>query len=296
MLKYSSIVIFILTCSAVTVKAQTGLFGKNNAVEFSYSLAPSLKAKTVLITQQEIGNKYRLINNTFTLKYKRIVSNRLSFSIGYDFAKIRSFASGISQSNVEVLETYYNEFSGTFETGIFKKNYSWDFIEPKFSYNAVSVGFDYFNYNSINPIGLFWGLDLEVGRLDASFDNVLAFNTTVSGGSTPSFIVDNSIREISLDSNSRTYTTVLLRGTVGRNIIISRSLVLNLNLKVNLLSFISGYNVKRSSADFFETLEDSWNTTISYSTRRESSLVESAYASLLAYKRFSIGAGLRYYF
>lgn len=295
MLNYCSIVIFVLTCSVSTVKAQTGLFGKNNAVEFSYSLAPSIKSKKVLITQKTVGDKYRLINNSFAISYKRIISNSLSLSVGYDFAKIRSFTSSIVSRNISELETYFDEFSQTFVTNYFNKDYAWNFIQPKFSYNAITFGLDYFDDNSINPVGILWGLNLEVGKLNASFDNVVVFNTSIYGGPN-SPVVDNSIREVSLDSASRTYTTALFKGVIGKNIIISRSLMINFSLEANLLSFIKGGNQHRSSADFFEVLDNSGNNTIYLHSYTESLLIESAYAALLSYKRFSMSAGLSYYF
>ncbi|MFK8039409.1 MAG: hypothetical protein AB8B74_14035 [Crocinitomicaceae bacterium] len=295
MLKYITFLIFAFVCSTFNVEGQTGLFGSKNGIEFSYSLAPSIKRKKVLITQNAVDTKLRIVNQSFDLTYKRIISNKLSVTVGYGFAKIRSIGSNILQDNVPEIITFYDEFSGEFRTGEFTRSYSWNFVEPKFAYNALTIGIDSYDNNSINPLGFFWGVDVELGRINASFDNILVYNSSVSGGPFQFFSQDdNSVRELSLDSNSRRYSSASLRGHLGKNIIITRNLMLNLNMSANLLSIITGNGEMRSSSSFL----DIWATDerIYLSNRKESSLIENAYASLLSYKRFNLGIGLCYYF
>ncbi len=61
--------IFILCLTlAYNTNAQTGYYGNLNLVEFSYSAAPSLKAKTILKIQGQdtiFRQKRRFLNSSF---------------------------------------------------------------------------------------------------------------------------------------------------------------------------------------------------------------------------------------
>ena len=289
-------ILFIAVCiglfSSSDLIAQTGYFGKKNSVALIYNGAPTLRIKSVLKgteTDPFVKSKRRLVNSSYSIKYTRILSNKVSINLGVDVASMHSFKG-------ELIDFVNEDATGYYQTAYTDSK----FIEPTISYRGVSLGFNFFGYYGINPVGLRTGISFDYGSLISDYSDLTVFETESYDPS-----IGTTVSEEIFNKNFERYTSskmnvIALRWNVGRNIIITRQLLLKIDASFNLASYFLGQTYKYEGigtaiADAFTGPNFSKSFDTRYSTF-ESQEYDNYRRTYTAYKRFNINIGLSYAF
>lgn len=272
------------------VNAQTTYFGKVNSVEIRYNAAPSLKPKIAIdgIGQDQMAvQKRRIVNSSYALRLNRILNNKVSLSLGFELAGIRSIT-----SEIEEYKFPENQNLGTVT------HY---FIEPNINYRGFSVGLNFFGASGINPLGIRGGITLEYGSMISDYSELTVFETGNFDTELKNIVGDSLRVEDFSKYQSTKVNVVAFRWNIGKNFVLSRKMLLKFDLSSNLFTFFPGNKV--SSYDRFEVIDNSFS--FSYYQDRRYDLENRSFReqefkgfrrSYLSYKRLTLSLGLSYFF
>ena len=223
------LLLFIVFSVNQKLKAQTGYFGKYNSIELSVNAAPSIKKRRVLKSNAEIDyikTKFRIFNSTYAIKYNRIINNKISLYLGFERGAMKSFNGSIIY-NAPIDETQPNK-----ELVITDK-----YLEPVITYSGVTLGINFFGFEGINPIGIRGGFSFEYGTLKSDYSAMTVFYTSYFDPNTYQNTYNESIREINYnDLISNKLSVFSMRLNIGKNIIITRKLLLKIDGSIKLLN------------------------------------------------------------
>ncbi len=290
MLKKYLFVFPFLLFNLYSLHGQTGFFGKKNAIEFHFNAAPTLKFKNALNgsgTAAQVLPRRRVFNSSYSLKYNRVMTNRIALNLSFDLASMHSYKSSFQ----------YAEMDQPFgiSTTITER-----VIEPTVSYSGISVGIDFFGYGAINPVGFRWGVSLDYGLMLSDYSQILVYETETY---TTSIGVSTSETNIKIKNynelNSQKINVFAIRWKLGKNIILTRSLLLKLDASFNLFSqFLGGGSSSVGIIDsFFNGLSsfqsESYNL---LNNSFEEEELENYKLTYYGYRRFNLSVGMSYFF
>lgn len=278
------ILVFCHVYFPLTANAQTGMFGKKNSFEIGMMTAPTIKSKSTLVTagaDTVVEESFRIINTSFFFKYNRIISNRITASVGLLSTNVRSTA-----KSVDFAVPFGNQ--GDF---LITNN---DITEMFYRHHALEIGLDYFIEPALNPLGLYFSFDAEFGIANVDYSLVSTFERGPTG-------IDNSFPAFNFSENhvlsntSKQYFTTFMRLSVGKKIVLSRSLTINFEGGGNILSFISTDESNNLSA--FKIVDGlDFSSRVSLSDLSDQSFVSNTLAGIKAYKRMFFNVSASYYF
>ncbi|MDX1350195.1 MAG: hypothetical protein R3279_08110 [Putridiphycobacter sp.] len=275
------------------VMAQSGLFGRHNSVEFRYNMSPSIRRKNVVKTSDGdpyVASKLRLINSSYTLKYNRIISNRFSIGLGIDVASMKSMISTLERTS-----SYQNAF-GQYVNFVSKMSMA----EPKVQYKGLTLELNFFGKYGINPSGLRGGFSFDFGTMKIDYSELATFTreTTFNNNYTES----DEFKYVDYSSlNSANKSIFNLRLNIGKNIIVSRRILVKFDANYSLLTAIwdkentrtlYSYLLSVLTGNFSRFNSISWNSEANFRTQERFGLM----ATHAVYKRFTINVGVSYAF
>jgi len=281
---------FIAIFHISMVNAQTSYFGKMNSVEFRYNAAPSLKPKIGIDGKGQdlvAVQKRRIVNSSYSVRLTRILNNKTTLSVGFEFAGITSVTSEIQEFRFPNSQNF--------------DRITHYFVEPKINYRGFSIGLNFFGNNGINPLGIRGGLTFEYGSMVTDYSELTVFERGNSNSGVKNMIGD-SVRVQNFSKYQSTKVNVgAIRWNIGKNFVLSRKMLLKFDVSSNLVTFFPGNLV--SNSDKFGVLGSSLST--NYFSFNRYDLINNSFStqefrsfrrSYLAYKRLTLSLGLSYFF
>jgi len=275
-MKKCIVLIFGLLLNYLTF-GQTGYYGALNSLELKYGAGLSLRSKYKLKVKDNdttLTKSPQYVNPSFGINYNRVINNKFSIILGYNYAKIGILAKDLnSPTGRQLIETY------------------------KAPYHGLAFEFRWFRRGNINPVGKYMGFAIELGqsKFDLNDYNYFDNQTLIASGLLKSeYIVTDRQDNINpiVISPVRNF---FIKGIIGRNFQINKQMFYSVNATYNFLgvstfqglrevSFFpleSNRNRDLDDDDDFRSLINNFNTVAS---------------SIFSSKRMVINLGVHYTF
>lgn len=223
----------------VMAQLNSGYFGSYHGVEFRAGGGVSFD-RVVKLKETSDGLRYKarlqMANMNYRLNYTWLFGRKMELLAGYEFASMRT-------NNNHYVNNAGNGFG----------------IEQPVSFNkhAADIQLRFYRKGSIAPIGKYLGFGFYYGRM--SVPDSISVPVAVSQGelaSESSFFVKSygvgGRDTVNLKKNStRKYVSHGITAHVGRNYALTDNLLLNLNMRVRVLSIYSdGQNIGLGAVEY----------------------------------------------